>query len=241
MGWLKEGLQDLAEIQAAEDKRQNFGLGGAICGAIGLGALCFVVYFWANSNYLYSIGCAILFLLMLPPTFICGAKSGCGGCGSLIFCILLVCCDVYSVNWLYNQEEFPVPKNAKHFEGCWKNDSNAFFEVVDDQSGAYFIRDINGKFIATKQNRKICGKNSLNKDFCINVKGDSAYYEIDGATTNFIRISKEEYDKIFEMRQNAIMEQKQAESAKNQSKPKTIQKKKKKVKKTQKPAANTEE
>lgn len=111
MGWYSEYLQDLKDIQAAEDRKNAFNTGGTICGAIGLVSLCCVVYFWANSNYLYSIGCAILFLLMLPPTFICFAKGGGGGCGSLIFCLIIVSCDIYSVNWLYdNSSMAPTPQ-----------------------------------------------------------------------------------------------------------------------------------
>ena len=201
MGWYKEYLQDLADIKAAEERESNFFLLSIICGVIGLASLYFVVNFWDNSNYLYSIGCAILFLLMLPPTFICIAKGGGGGCGSLIFCLIIVSCDIYVVYGTYENEEF-----KKHIEGYWKNDNNAIFEISKDESGVYFIYDIEGKDIAKKQDNKICGENSVDGNFCINVKGNSAYYETDGDTTAYTRINKEEYDKILNTQKKEAFE-----------------------------------
>jgi hypothetical protein len=191
MGWYKEYLQDLADIQAAEDRKNAFLIGALISGFIGFVSLVYVVDFWVNSHYLYSIGCAVLFLLMLPPTFFCLAKSGGGGCVALFCCLIVVSCDIGSVYAMYDDI-------TKHFEGYWKNDNNVVFEIYKDNSGAYFIYDIEGKAIAKKQDNKICGKDLFNTDFCINVKGNSAYYEINGDTISYTRINKEEHDKILD-------------------------------------------
>ena len=192
MGWYKEYLQDLADIQAAEDRKNAFGIGAFICAFIGFVAIWKVVEYWVNSDYLYSIGCAALFLLMLPPTFICSAKSFAGGGGAFFLCLILVGFEVYAVYKMNEDGTFT------HFEGYWKNDSNEVFEIFEDKSGAYFIYDIEGKAIAKKQDNKICGKDLFNTDFCINVKGNSAYYEINGDTISYTRINKEEHDKILD-------------------------------------------
>jgi hypothetical protein len=196
MGWYKEYLQDLADIQAAEDRKNAFLIGALISGFIGFVSLVYVVDFWVNSHYLYSIGCAVLFLLMLPPTFFCLAKSGGGGCAALFCCLIVVSCDIGSVYAMYDDI-------TKHFEGYWKNDNNVVFEIYKDNSGAYFIYDIEGKDIAKKQDNKICGKNSSDGVFCINVKGNSAYIETDDDTTAYTRISKEEYDKTLDTQKKA--------------------------------------
>ena len=192
MGWYKEYLQDLADIQAAEDRKNAFGIGAFICAIIGFVAIWKVVEYWVNSDYLYSIGCAALFLLMLPPTFICSAKAFAGGGGAFFLCLILVGFEVYVVYKMNEDGTFT------HFEGYWKNDNNAVFEIYKDNSGAYFIYDIDGKVLVKKQNNKICGENLFNTDFCINVKGNSAYYEINGDTITYTRISKEEHDKILD-------------------------------------------
>lgn len=241
MGWLKEGLQDLAEIQAAEDRKSAFDTAALICALIGFGAIIGVVHFWCNSEYLYSIGCAFLWLFMLPATFICSAKGG-GGCLGILVCFVIVGCDIGSVIYGYREGLIHESPKAKVYTGYWKSESNTIYEIFQDKSGHYYIiRNPNENLSATKEKAGLCGHNTLNKAFCIDVKEDSAYYEMGGVTTNFVRISKEEYDKIFDMQQKAVMEQKQAEAVKNQSMPKPIQKKKKKVKKTPKPAANSEE
>ncbi len=192
MGWYKEYLQDLADIQAAEDRKNAFGIGAFICAIIGFVAIWKVVEYWVNSDYLYSIGCAALFLLMLPPTFICSAKAFAGGGGAFFLCLILVGFEVYVVYKMNEDGTFT------HFEGYWKNDNNAVFEIYKDNSGAYFIYDIDGKVLVKKQNNKICGENLFNTDFCINVKGSSAYYEINGDTITYTRISKDEHDKILD-------------------------------------------
>ena len=192
MGWYKEYLQDLADIEAAEHQRNSFLAGAFISGIIGFVAIWTVVEYWVNSDYLYSIGCAALFLLMLPPTFICSAKAFAGGGGAFFLCLILVGFEVYVVYKMNEDGTFT------HFEGYWKNDNNAVFEIYKDNSGAYFIYDIDGKVLVKKQNNKICGENLFNTDFCINVKGNSAYYEINGDTITYTRISKEEHDKILD-------------------------------------------
>ena len=41
------------------------------------------------------------------------------------------------------------------------------------------------------------GKNNVDMDYSMTVKGDSAYYLFADITTGYKRITKEEYDKIF--------------------------------------------
>ena len=200
MGWYKEYLQDLAEIEAEKGRETFFGISGIICGIIGLMSLMYVVDHWINSNHLYSIGCAILFLFMIPPTFICIAKGYTGGSASLFCCLLVVGCDIFCTYEMYEKGEFT------HFEGYWKNDNNEIFEIFEDKSGAYFIYNIDGKVIAKKQDNKICGEDLFNTDFCINIKGNSAYYETDGDTTVYTRINKEEYDKILNTQKKEAFE-----------------------------------
>lgn len=85
-----------------------------------------------------------------------------------------------------------------NYTGCWKGEADMIFEVL--QNGAndgYIIRNINGDLDATIQENKICGKNSLDMQYCMSVKGDSAYYEFGGITTGYIRITKSEYETIY--------------------------------------------
>ena len=51
MGWYKEYLRDLAEIKAAEDKKQGMWIGGVICGIIGL--VCFIVAKTMDMAFIY--------------------------------------------------------------------------------------------------------------------------------------------------------------------------------------------
>ena len=46
MGWYKEYLQDLADIQAAEDRKNAFFIGALISGFIGFVSLVYVVDFY---------------------------------------------------------------------------------------------------------------------------------------------------------------------------------------------------
>ena len=85
-----------------------------------------------------------------------------------------------------------------NYTGCWKGEANMIFD--------YTIRNVNGDLSATIQEGKLCGKNSLDMPYCMNVKGDSAYYEFGGITTGYARISKEEYEDIFASQKKAAIE-----------------------------------
>ncbi len=86
--------------------------------------------------------------------------------------------------------------NKKNFAGCWQGEADLIFEVIQD-GDQYIIRNINGDLTATQQDGKICGKNSLNMEYCMSVDGDAATYEFGGIVTTYKRISKEAYDKVF--------------------------------------------
>lgn len=88
-------------------------------------------------------------------------------------------------------------QNNADFTGCWQGESNMIFEVLSTDNVSFTIRNINGDLTATAQDGKICGKNTLDMQYCMSVKGDSAYYEFGGITTGYKKISKAEYDKLF--------------------------------------------
>ena len=76
------------------------------------------------------------------------------------------------------------------------------FEVLTDNNIDFTIRNVNGDLKAKYENNALRGKNSLDMDILMRVKGDSAYYEFGEdesgkIVTGYKRISKEEYDKIF--------------------------------------------
>lgn len=85
-----------------------------------------------------------------------------------------------------------------NYVGYWhESESNIVFEVLQNEQ-SYIIRNQNGDLFAMPtSDKKLCGKNSLNMDYCMSVKGDSAYYEFSGIVTGYKRIDKASYDKIF--------------------------------------------
>ncbi|MCF0224266.1 MAG: hypothetical protein HUK20_08345 [Fibrobacter sp.] len=88
-------------------------------------------------------------------------------------------------------------QGTPEFTGYWQGEANMVFEVLSNDGAAYTIRNVNGDLSATIQNGKLCGKNSLDMEYCMSVKNDSAYYEFGGITTGYKRISKSEYETIF--------------------------------------------
>ncbi|PWJ69982.1 hypothetical protein BGX12_10462 [Fibrobacter sp. UWR4] len=88
--------------------------------------------------------------------------------------------------------------SSTNFVGYWhESESNIVFEVLQNEQN-YVIRNQNGDLFAQITNdKKLCGKNSLNMDYCMTVRGDSAYYEFSGIVTGYKRIDKASYDKIF--------------------------------------------
>lgn len=92
---------------------------------------------------------------------------------------------------------------STNFVGYWQeSESNIVFEVLKNEQ-TYIIRNQNGDLFAQVTNDpqtgapKLCGKNSLNMDYCMTVKGDSAYYEFSGIVTGYKRIGQAEYEKVF--------------------------------------------
>ncbi|MCQ2103036.1 MAG: hypothetical protein MJY98_07405 [Fibrobacter sp.] len=93
-----------------------------------------------------------------------------------------------------------------NYVGQWQGESNMIFEVLSENNQNFIIRNVNGDLTAQKVDSKICGKNTLDMEYCMTVKGDSAYYEFGGITTGYKRISKEKYDEIFATQKKATIQ-----------------------------------
>ena len=91
---------------------------------------------------------------------------------------------------------FGCGQDNVNYTGCWLGESNIAFEVFTENGTDYTIRNINGDLKATIQDGALRGKNTLDMEYKMNVKGDSAYYEFGGIVTGYKRISKEEYNKV---------------------------------------------
>ena len=91
-----------------------------------------------------------------------------------------------------------------NYTGCWLGEENMAFEVLTENGSDYTIRNINGDLKATIQDGALRGRNALDMEYKMNVKGDSAYYEFGGIITGYKRITKEEYEKIVASLQKAI-------------------------------------
>ena len=88
MGWYKEYLQDLADIEA-EDARQKFWLiVGAIPGCVGGWGLAKTILDFSQGEFLGSLKGLGLFIVMFLPMFLCGAKAV-GGLGGGIIGVIL--------------------------------------------------------------------------------------------------------------------------------------------------------
>lgn len=96
--------------------------------------------------------------------------------------------------------------SSVNYVGHWQGEANMIFEVLSSDNQTFTIRNINGDLTAQAANGKICGKNSLDMEYCMSVKGDSAYYEFGGITTGYKRITKNEYDKVFATQKKAFIE-----------------------------------
>jgi len=92
VGWYKEYLKDLADIERAENEEKFFFVASAVSSFILSCAIYGVYEFWGN-EYLYSIGCVLLSLLLIIPTFFLWAKFG-GGLVAVIACLIVVSCDI---------------------------------------------------------------------------------------------------------------------------------------------------
>ena len=83
------------------------------------------------------------------------------------------------------------------FVGYWQSDANTIFEVLTENGEDYIIRNIYGDLSAKVVDGALRGKNNVDMDYSMTVKGDSAYYLFADITTGYKRITKDEYDKIF--------------------------------------------
>lgn len=90
-----------------------------------------------------------------------------------------------------------------NYVGCWKGEANMIFEVLTENGTDFIIRNVNGDLTAKIVDGALRGKNSLDMEYVMNVKGDSAYYEFGSITTGYARISQDEYKKIFDAQKNA--------------------------------------
>jgi hypothetical protein len=91
---------------------------------------------------------------------------------------------------------FGCGQEKVNYSGCWLGESNMAFEVFTENGTDYTIRNVNGDLKATIEGDTLRGRNSLEMEYKMSVKGDSAYYEFGGIITGYKRISKDEYTKI---------------------------------------------
>ena len=99
---------------------------------------------------------------------------------------------------------FGCGQDNVNYTGCWLGEENMAFEVLTENGTDYTIRNINGDLKASIQDGALRGKNALDMEYKMNVKGDSAYYEFGGIITGYKRITKEEYEKVVASLQKAI-------------------------------------
>ena len=94
-------------------------------------------------------------------------------------------------------------ESSSNYVGYWQGEANMIFEVLTENGTDYIIRNINGDLQATISGGALRGKNSLDMEYVMKVKGDSAYYEFGSITTGYKRISKSQYDEIFAAQKKA--------------------------------------
>ena len=91
---------------------------------------------------------------------------------------------------------FGCGQDKANYTGYWLGEADMAFEVLTDNGKEFIIRNVNGDLKATIQDGALRGKNSLDMEYKMNVKKDSAYYEFGGIITGYKRIAKEEYERI---------------------------------------------
>ena len=94
-------------------------------------------------------------------------------------------------------------ESSSNYVGYCQGEANMIFEVLTENGTDYIIRNINGDLQATVSGGALRGKNSLDMEYVMKVKGDSAYYEFGSITTGYKRISKSQYDEIFAAQKKA--------------------------------------
>lgn len=103
---------------------------------------------------------------------------------------------------------FGCSNETPNYAGYWKGEADMIFEVFSENNVDFTIRNVNGDLHAKLDKGVLRGKNSLDMDILMRVKGDSAYYEFGEdesgkIVTGYKRISKDEYDKIFKSQSDA--------------------------------------
>jgi hypothetical protein len=103
---------------------------------------------------------------------------------------------------------FGCNNETPEYTGYWKGEADMIFEVRTENNVDYTIRNINGDLTAKMDDGVLRGKNSLDMDILMRVKGDSAYYEFGEdesgkIVTGYKRISKVEYDEIYKKQSEA--------------------------------------
>lgn len=188
MGWYKEMLQDMADIQA-EDNRQKFWIiVGAIPGILGAGGLCKAISGFLQGEYLGSLAGLAAFVVMLLPMFICGAKvvGGLGGgITGIIMC--LICTGFMCYFNAKNEDEKKAEANfetlmsqldsfegrkVKDCVGYWKGE-NAYSLHVSKKGKSYTIRAIDGK------DEKFNSSATTEEQYICNTKSPSTCYTVD--------------------------------------------------------------
>jgi len=101
---------------------------------------------------------------------------------------------------------FACGHETPNYVGCWQGEANMIFEVLTENGSDYIIRNVNGDLNAKIVNDTLRGKNSLDMEYTMYVKGDSAYYNFGSITTGYKRISQEEYQKLFATQQKATIQ-----------------------------------
>jgi len=89
-------------------------------------------------------------------------------------------------------------KEKPNYQGFWLGEENMIFEVKQTSDGKYTVSNINGSLNAEYKEDALRGKNSLDMEFFMTVKGDSAYYTFGTITTGYKRIDEKAYKEIFE-------------------------------------------
>ena len=72
---------------------------------------------------------------------------------------------------------FGCGNEKPNYTGYWKGEADMIFEVFTENNIDYTIRNVNGDLTTKYEDNALRGKNSLNMDILMRVKGDSAYYE----------------------------------------------------------------
>ena len=97
-------------------------------------------------------------------------------------------------------------ESSSNYVGYWQGEANMIFEVLTENGTDYIIRNVNGDLTAKVEDGALRGRNSLDMEYLMRVKGDSAYYEFGSITTGYQRIGQAEYQKILDSQKKAIVD-----------------------------------